>query len=366
MVRTAPALLAIVALASGCDLLLDLPGAGWDVRGEHPCAEYRIDALLVEDAGEALWVGCGSGSTGFGLFHSDDGGRTWDAPRSTPTDFFATFRVNHLQRGPDGALLVGGAQNPGDGMLVAFDDASGAVTPILARGTTVDRSFQIGTFQVTDDGRALAESLTGNGLLYRPSAQADFDPVDWASDGGSYQILHTAQHDGAFYGSGSTIAEPFRLFVPAADAGEALRLDVVTLPDTGGELWGVAVDAGGLVAAGVSQDDDYAVAVTGPITGRQASDFTIHDLRSALRQDAPSRAYGVCRDGDRVLVLGDYSRRSESLAVFSDDGGATFRELTTGTEDGGAPGPILDRCAFLADGSAIVAGGEGFVARVRP
>jgi hypothetical protein len=204
-------------------------------------------------------------------------------------------------------------------------------------------------------------------VLVRSGFDGDFVVASgWANDGGSYQILGSALHHDRYYGSGSTIADRFRLFVPPAEPADRFTLDVVTFDGTRGELWGVAVDDGGVAAAGVEQTSNHAVVAVGPTGGREPSDFDLIDLRPALRQDAPSRLYGICRRGDAILALGDYSRRSHALAVLSRDGGATFREVTTGAERRGEPAPILDRCAFLDDGSAIVAGGMGFIARFHP
>lgn len=362
----------LATLLAGCDLLeaIENPTVdGWQVLGAHPCMEYRVDALLVEDDGETIWLGCGAGALGFGLFRSVDAGRTWGTPRTEPADYFDTFRVNAIVRASDGALYVGGAQNPGSDMVVVLDDSGSpaTVTPLLARGATFDRSFQVGSFQIKADGTALAESLTGHGMLLRQGAGGTFEPVEgWANDGGSYQVLNTALFEDQIYGSGSTIADTFRLFLPpAVPDPERFTRDVVSFEGTRGELWGVAVDAGGLAAAGVEQTTNHAVVVTGPTTGRDPSDFTVHDLRPALRQGDPSRLYGICRRGDTILAIGDYSRRSHGLALRSTDGGQRFSEITTGAERGGEPSPILDRCAILPDGTAIVAGGMGFIARYR-
>lgn len=372
-------LVGAIALGAAC---IELPGQnndadgsggslggdaeGWQVLGTHPCLEYRVDAMLVEQGGEQLWLGCGSGSTGYGLFHSDDGGASWDLARTEPHDYFATFRVNDIKRGADGLLYVAGAQHPGSDMAVRVDtDASPfAVSSILGRGTQHFASFQVGGFQIDDDGWAIAVSLTGTDLMVREHADADFAPAqDWSSTGRAFQILGTALHEGVFYGSGSTIADTFRLFLPAHNSGDAFQLDVLGFEGTRGELWGLAIDASGIAAAGVEQRTNHAAVVTGPLDGRTEADFFVHDLRPVLRQDAPSRLYGVCRQGERILALGDYSTRSHGLALLSTDNGASFREVTTGEESNGGPSPILDRCAFLDDSTVVIAGGQGFVAR---
>lgn len=366
-------LLLFVASLSGCEVLdgltddLNVGKPGWTTLGQHPCTSYRLNALHVEDDGQTMWLGCGEGAEGFGLFTSVDGGRTWDAPETAPFRYFDTFRVNHVTRSADGALYVAGTQNPGSVMVARVDTGAApfSVTSVLERGTTVDNSFQVGTFWRAPSGAALAESLTGYGLLYRASDSAPFVPVDgWANDAGSYQLLDTALHDGAFYGAGSTISDSFKVFVPPAEPGAGFSLDVVDFPNTKGEMWGVAVDDGGVAAAGVEQSTNHAVVITGPLGTSDASAFTLHDLRPVLRLDDSSRLYGVCRRGDTILALGDYSRRSNGLALLSTNGGATFTEVTTGEERDGLASPTLDKCVIIGNNSAIVGGGGGFIARL--
>ena len=51
---------------TGCDGLGSALGLDW-TRDPHPCVANRTDALHVDDDG-TLWVGCGTGTRGEGLY----------------------------------------------------------------------------------------------------------------------------------------------------------------------------------------------------------------------------------------------------------------------------------------------------------
>src|SRR5690606_7139401 len=116
-----------------------------------------------------LWVGCGTNQVGYGLFHSADGGETWSEASVAPSEKLHQYRVSSISRGHDGALYVAG-MNANNGDMVLRLDTSAApfeTTVALVAGNQVGQNFQTGTFRSLSDGRALAESLTGHGMLYR-------------------------------------------------------------------------------------------------------------------------------------------------------------------------------------------------------
>jgi hypothetical protein len=144
--------------------------SGWTLR-THGCAGFnRTDALLVEADGN-LWVGCGTNTTGFGLFTSNDEGVSWSAVATSPANELTSFRVSGIERGDDGLLYVAGTNNDNSDMILSLDTSTTpAVTAkVLQAGSFVGTSFHVGDLSVLSGGRVFAESLTGHGALWRPT-----------------------------------------------------------------------------------------------------------------------------------------------------------------------------------------------------
>ena len=193
----------------------DLP-QGW-TSSAHPCVGNRTDSMLFE-ADNTVWTGCGSTTIGYGLYMSTDAGMTFSAPETTPAGWFDTYRVLDVSRSSDGLLYVAGTATTNSSMVVSVDTSVSpmVVTEVLNAGPTIDESFIAGTFRRRADGSAIAESLNGNGMLYRPSDSVGPDAFSdgwenayyWANGGSaSFQLLDMEIHDEAFYGCGSTIAD---------------------------------------------------------------------------------------------------------------------------------------------------------------
>lgn len=328
----------------------------WSRPGVHPCAEYRVNAFLAEDDGETLWVGCGAGTTGFGLFVSADGGATWSEPETTPIDYFGTFRVLSVQRASDGLLYVGGSQTTNSTRVAALDTETMEVEPVMEEGGAI-----IGTFLRNDAGVAVAESLTGQDISARASDGGTFALLSSPfTDGVNRQILDMQLYGGEFYAVGSTIAAPHVVMLPAEPEGDAPVAFTPVEFATTGELWGVAVDDGGVVAAGVEQGANYGIVYLAGDDANDADSWTAVDARATITRDLPSRFYGVCRSGERIAAVGDYSTRSEALVILSTDGGTTWEEVSP------SDGPIIDDCYFDESGELLVVGGGGYIARYQP
>ena len=74
----------------------------------------------------------------------------------------------------------------------------------------------------------------------------------------------------------------------------------------------------------------------------------------------PTWIDGVCRSGDVVAAVGRFSNNNDPIALLSEDGGASWRDLTIEFTQSGVPS--LYRCAFLDDGDTLaVAGAYGFL-----
>lgn len=343
-------LLPLFVFLAACDAL---PLAGWSIS-EHPCFGNRTDTLWLDDA-DTAWVGCGSTTSGYGLYLSTNGGGSWAAPTTDPAGYFDDFRVSSVSRSADGLLYVAGTGS-GD-RVVSLDTASTPMTVSTAfesMGQTWN-SFHVGTFRRAPDGFAVAESLTGADLAWRQGDDASWqDGYGWWTSGSSFQILDLDELDGDFYGVGSTITQPPHVFVPAEGSGFAM--DPVALDEgSTGELWGLDADAGGFVAGGVDQERDVGVVFTTSGDPADPGAWTLLDVSTVAGTDA-TWIRGVCRDGDRVVAVGEYSRTSDGLVLSSTDGGATWADQTP------LESPPLHRCAF-AGGTLAIAGAEGFFAR---
>lgn len=333
-------------------------GAGWTFSS-HPCFGNRTDTMWFDDR-DTVWVGCGSTTEGKGLFVSRDGGASWGSAGT----FFDQFRVSSVQRAADGLLYVAGIDTTSPLRVVSIDDA-GQVEPVFSAGDQVWNSFHVGSFARNADGLMVADSLTGAELVLRDGdAGAWRDASGWWGGGSeSFQILDLVLHDDQFYGVGSTINQPPYVYLPPAggQSADGFAFDIMVLgagpTPWDGELWGIAVDDAGLVVGGVDQDHDVGyVFWTGadPWAGVQGLEVT-----SFLGAGEPTWIRGVCRSGDTMVAVGEYSRKGTGLVIRTDDGGATWTDLTPGEL------PPVSKCALLDDGDLVITGGEGLFATYR-
>lgn len=340
-------------------------GASWTAHN-HPCPGGNRTDDLHRDVDGTLWVGCGTNASGYGLFRSSDGGVTWSAPATTPADYFNQYRVLSISRGHDGALYAAGtnAQTGNNDMVVRV--ATGgtepfAVTPTLTGVAQLGYSFLVGTYRELSDGRALAESQNGTDILYRSGPGIGATATDWQAVDGFPQIADLVVHGDGFYASGSRNVEPPRVFLPPTTPGgqpyQFVTLDLQPPSGWQGELWGLAVNARRLVAAGVNQDDNRGRIFVSGADPYAAAAYTEFNL-STITGDNFSWARGVCMKRDRIVVVGERQPLGGATgrAVISDDGGASFSNITPP----GVAGSI-SRCVIEPDGSVVVAGAGGYI-----
>jgi hypothetical protein len=83
------------------------------------------------------------------------------------------------------------------------------------------------------------------------------------------------------------------------------------------------------------------------------------EVTSFLGAGEPTWIRGVCRSGDTMVAVGEYSRKGTGLVIRTDDGGATWTDLTPGEL------PPVSKCALLDDGDLVITGGEGLFATYR-
>ncbi len=345
-------LLASVLLVSGCDLLF----GGWSVSS-HPCVGNRTDALWFDDA-RTGWVGCGTTTSGYGLFTTADGGRTWAEPSTEPGGYFSGFRVGTISRSADGLLYVGGS---GSGVRVAAIDTTRSpaqVTPVLENMGQTWNSFQVGSFRRAADGRALAESLTGVDVAWRASDTAAWqNGYGWWQPEPAVQILDMVEFEGRFYGAGSTISQPPFVMLPEDESGGVGMVPHVLDTRVMGEMWGIAVDQGGIALGGVNQGSAVGVVFTTPGDGADPDAWQRTDVANVVTETGSTWVRGVCRSGPRIVAVGEYSRASTGLVIESLDGGQSWSDRTP------AGSPSLHKCVLLPDGTVAVAGADGYFAR---
>ncbi|MBB5209337.1 hypothetical protein [Chiayiivirga flava] len=339
-----------------------MAGGAW-LDSTHPCpGGNRTDALWRDEDG-TLWVGCGTNAVGYGLVYSQDGGVAWQQAPTSPSDILDAFRVSSISRGHDGALYIAGFNAGNRDMVLRLATAGVpfAVTRTLVGTNTLGRQFHVGTYRELADGRAIAESLNGYELLYRPDTTVGSAAADWISAAQPYQILDLVVHDDLFWGVGSRIVEPPRLFLPpTTPAAPPWQFEIDTLPVDGhvGELWGVAVNDARLVGVGVDQDtDDGWIFVSGP-DPYDTTDYVQWSLSGILDSNGASWARGVCMRGARIVAVGERQPLSlgTGVVVQSLDGGASFSDITPDGVSGS-----VSRCVIEPDGTLVVVGAAGYV-----
>ncbi|MCB9629415.1 MAG: hypothetical protein H6725_18775 [Sandaracinaceae bacterium] len=345
-------------------------GPTWTVR-THPCPGInRTDAFHVDTDG-TMWLGCGSGADGNGLFRSADGGMTWAIPATNPTNVLTSFRVHAVHRGYGGLIYVAG-RGTGGSMVLSLDTSTTpfTATAVLTAGTSVDTSFTASPFVTTGGGAAFADSFNGHGALYRPDdTVADggalwTDAQDWESDGGtSHQILDLVALGERFVGCGSTIAEAPFVFLPSpevdAEMWEMTPIALVSgLGAYTGEMWGVAADSSRVVVVGVDQTNHIGKIFVSGTDRYLATDYTQHDIDPLLSNVSASDstwARGVCMASNRVVVVGEVqplgAGDNSGFVLESTDGGVTFTDITpSGSPD------TWSKCTIDAGGRILVAG----------
>lgn len=348
-------------------------GSKWTLYA-HPCAGNRTDALYCDDD-QTCYVGCGTTTEGRGLFVTTDGGESWGKPVTEPEGFLDGSRVNDVSRSADGLLYVAGEHGNSFGVVSLSDD--GKVEGVFKRGTKVDYSFPVGSFRRNADGRAIAESNTGNGIVFRESDDAD--PLEsWQTGYGFWkdqvpagvQILQLDEHNGEFYGAGSTISQPPMVFLPAWD--DTLDFDIVTLIDTealgafSGEMWGIDVNDDGIAVGGVNQSAGRGMVYTFDSSEGKAPNDRENWASFSLSKIFPNNAtwiQGVCRgDGGLIYAVGRESKEGWGLVIRSTDNGQSWEDITP-FADGASKSSLEEayRCR-VTEGGVIVAGAGGMFA----
>ncbi|MFK7985608.1 MAG: hypothetical protein AB8I08_06215 [Sandaracinaceae bacterium] len=351
------------------------PGDAGPVTGavvrSHPCPGInRTDALWVDDDG-TMFIGCGSGAVGNGMYMSTDEGLTWSIPATNPS-VLDTFRVLSIHRGFGGLLYVGG-QGPAMSMVVSLDTSSSpfAAEAVLTRGTTVGTSFLASPFVTTASGAAWADSFNGSDSLYRANDSVGDAAAEWTDASLGRQMIDLVAVGERFVGCGSTIAQPPYVFLPSQESGaepwEMTQLELVSgLGAYDGEMWGVAADDDRVVVVGVNQDANVGKIFVSGADRYTASDYTQLDIDPLL----PTRvsgadstwARGVCMDGMRVVVVGEIqplgAGDNSGFVLESTDGGSTFTDITPD----GSP-DTWSKCQIM-DGGRVVVAGAGAVALV--
>lgn len=360
------ACLVLLALATFLLVPTVQAGGSWTVF-THSCPGTNRTDALYRDADGTLWVGCGTNASGFGLHASFDGGSNWYEVEVTPSVLLNQFRVNSISRGHDGALYVAGTQSATGNMVVRLDTSSNPPYPAsvtLTAFAQAGRQFQVGNYRELSDGRAIAESLNGTDLLYRPNAATGSSAADWIiPDMLQGQILSLVVHNDEFYGSGSTISEPPRVYLPPQGVGsQPYDFERIELsPFWDGELWGVAANDQQVVLTGRDQSFGIGIILASSGDPYNAANYVEHDILDIVEASATSSwGRGVCMSGNRVVVVGERlpTGGSTGLAVASTDGGTTFSDITPPAP---VPPSTISRCLIAPNGLVIVAGSSGFI-----
>jgi len=355
--------LAVLLLASP-----DSPQASgqWSTQS-HPCPGLSRTDALHRDPNGTLWVGCGTGQNGLGLFVSFDGGPSWSQVTTNPSGILDNFRVNTITRGHDGALYVGGVDTViGSSLRVARLGTSGpmpyAMSPTLTATPQVGRQFTVGNYGELSDGRALAESLTGFDKLFRPAAGTPPAASNWIIPGASLdQFTQMVVHNDGFYAAGSRINVPPKVFLPPQNPGAQPwdLVEVVLDPSFDGEMWGIAVNDQRVVAVGIDQDTNTGMIYVSSGSPYVAANYQSHRLPDIIGTGGTGTwARGVCMRGDLIVVVGERQPLSSSTGrvMASSNGGVSFINITPPS-----PPETVSRCAIAPDGRVIVAGAAGFI-----
>jgi hypothetical protein len=335
--------------------------AGWTTRN-HTCYGDGVDAMWIDDDGWSMFIGCGTNTEGYGLHYTPDRGETWPDVNTDPRGAVGG-RVNAITRGSDGLLYVGGEGHIG-AQVVSVDTSVSpwSVDEVYDAGSSFSEVQLAGSFAINDDGMAVVEALNGTQISVRWSPTSPWqDAAGWAG-GASVQMQDLEVFDNQFYGTGSTMNQAPMVFLPPRNGhveADGFNLVVVELSDYAQELRNMGIDDDGqLIVGGVDHGLASGVIYVSNDDPRDADDWTEVYLMDFMA--GTTWIDGVCRHGDVMAAVGRYSNNNDPIALLSEDGGLTWRDLTTELDSSWTP--ALYRCEFLDDGDTIaVAGGDGWL-----
>jgi len=321
------------------------------------CNASQQHALHRDEDG-TLWVGCGTGASGFGVHRSVDGGFTWSVPTTNPPDLISSFRVHDIKRGHDGALYLAGtvSQAGPQHRVIRLDTATSQPYPAEATmigASVVGLNDTIGHYAELPGGEAMTASQTGFTKLYRPSPAVGNSASDWTRIDGVEPFTQLLAHQGGFYASGSRINVSPRVFLPPQAAGPQPWQLVELILDASyvGEMWGIAVNAQRVVTVGINQTTNRGKIYVSSGNIYSAASYTVHEFRD----DGQSWAHGVCMRDDKIAVVGRRLPQGARVLVSS-NGGQSFSDVSP-------PGSnaLLSRCVIAPDGILTVFGAGGFI-----
>ena len=291
-----------------------------------------------------------------------DGGGSWSPVVADAASFLDAFRVLHLSRRPSGELAIAGIQTGGDHRVVGLDTEAfpPALQEIFVAGDESWSRFTAGSYAELRSGLAVAESLTGTDVAFRPDSPEPWESgYGWWHESGleeGQQILDLAAPAAS------------RLWVDRPAAGVSPNQGARPLwvrggvPATGfdsyrGELWSLDVD-GGHRGGGEPGGGNGLRLGSRPY---RVEDWRPLDASTVvLDSDEPTWIRGVCRAGADLVAVGEYSRLGEGIVLRSRDNGLSWSDETAGL---GQDVPALQRCQVFSDGTVVVAGADGFFAR---
>lgn len=352
----------IALLALSASLLMAgassaVAGNGNWVISSVNCNASQQHALHRDDDG-TLWVGCGTGASGFGVYRSVDGGQTWSVPTTNPSDIISTFRVHDIERGHDGALYLAGTVSDAGAQnrVIRLNTTTAqpyAANVILVGAATAGLNDTIGHYAELPSGAALTASQTGFTKLFRPNPGIGSSAQDWTRLDGIEPFTSLLSHNGGFYASGSRNSVRPRVFLPPrAQGAQVWQLEEVILDNSyDGEMWGIAVNDQRVVAAGIDQDENRGKIYVSQGDRYNPANYTVHEFRD----DGQSWAHGVCMRGDRIAVVGRRLPQG-SRVLISTNGGSSFSDASPAGRTA-----IITECVIAPDGLLTVFGSGGFI-----
>ena len=335
---------------------------GWTER-LHTCYGDGVDTMVFDDDEQRLFIGCGSNADGYGLHYSPDRGETWPDFDTDPRSALGS-RVTAVDIGADGTLYVAGQNLNGNDEVVSVDTSVSPweVHTVYEAGSSIQDVQFAGSFAINDDGMAVVEALNGAQIAVRWSETSPWrDAAGWGG-GASYQMQDLQVHNNQFYGTGATMNQAPMLYLPPRNGhveSEGFNLVVVDLYEFAQEMRNLDVDAdGNIVVGGVDHGLNSGVIYVSNDDPRDAYDYTQVWVEDLL--EGPTWIDGVCRHGDLIAAVGRFSNNNDPIALLSEDGGSSWRDLTLEFTSSGVPS--LYRCQFLDDGDTIaVAGASGWL-----
>lgn len=338
---------------------------GW-ASGPAPCQRHNAWYFTSRDEG---FAGCGEDAEGQVLWHTTDGGATWEE-----LDWFNTVRVNDVRLGPDDVLYGAGVDSINGWSAWEFGDPPLFQHDVIhSPGSNAFTNVAQGrSIAITDSGEILLTDLTSSSVAYRAEGQSEFTEYRGLSDEYLYDGEEEPRTSVAdfvyargdqFYAIGGSLTASAAVFLPSEHPDATFELFRVDLQEEShaGELRDFHIwDDHSMIAVGRDQSQRYPliyVADGDPYEEENWERIWLWDSDPDMDFEGSINALAV--QGDSVIAVGERIPTSAGgFVIKSEDRGQSWENVFPDPQAvfGTSTVPIADNIWWFDDGDVVAPG----------